>query len=84
MTHSELELQVDAYLDGELAAQDARELEAHLKECRDCSHLRDSRLALGTAIRAEVPAFRAPDERRYPPLVARCRAGGCRSRWPRH
>ena len=55
MTHSELELQVDAYLDGELAAQDARELEAHLKECRDCSHLRDSRLALGTAIRAEFP-----------------------------
>jgi anti-sigma factor RsiW len=64
MTHSELELQVDAYLDGELAAQDARELEAHLKECRHCGRLRDSRLALGAAIRAEVPAFRAPDELR--------------------
>ena len=35
MTHSELELQLDAYLDGELASSDARELETHLKECRD-------------------------------------------------
>ena len=31
MTHSELELQLDAYLDGELASRDAREFEAHLK-----------------------------------------------------
>jgi anti-sigma factor RsiW len=61
MTHSELELQLDAYLDGELASRDAREFEAHLKECRDCARLRDARVALGTAIRAEVPALQAPD-----------------------
>jgi anti-sigma factor RsiW len=61
MTHSELELQMDAYLDGELASRDARELEAHLKECRDCGRLHDARVALGAAIRAEVPALRAPD-----------------------
>ena len=62
MTHSDLELQLDAYLDGELAARDAREFEAHLKECRDCTRLHDGRVALGAAIRAEVPALRAPDE----------------------
>ena len=61
MTHSELELQLDAYLDGELASRDAREFEAHLKECRDCARAHDARVALGAAIRAEVPALRAPD-----------------------
>jgi anti-sigma factor RsiW len=61
MTHSELELQLDAYLDGELASRDAREFAAHLKECRDCARLHDSRVALGAAIRAEVPPLRAPD-----------------------
>ena len=64
MTHGELELQLDAYLDGELASKDARELEAHLKECRDCTRMRDARVALGAAIRAEVPALRAPEELR--------------------
>jgi anti-sigma factor (TIGR02949 family) len=64
MTHSELELQLDAYLDGELASRDAREFAAHLKECRDCARLHDARVALGAAIRAEVPALRAPDELR--------------------
>ncbi len=64
MTHSELELQLDAYLDGELASQDAREFAAHLKECRDCARLHDARVALGKAIRAEVPSLRAPDELR--------------------
>jgi anti-sigma factor RsiW len=61
MTHSELELQMDAYVDGELALRDAREFEAHLKGCRDCTRLHDARVALGAAIRAEVPALRAPD-----------------------
>jgi anti-sigma factor RsiW len=64
MTHGELELQLDAYLDGELASKDARELEAHLKDCRDCSRMRDARVALGAAIRAEIPALRAPEELR--------------------
>ena len=64
MTHSNMELQLDAYLDGELASRDAREFEAHLKECRDCERLRDARVSLGAAIRAEVPALRAPDELR--------------------
>ncbi|MEA2713697.1 MAG: hypothetical protein QOK27_1658 [Gemmatimonadales bacterium] len=61
MTHSELELQLDAYLDGELAPRDAREFADHLKTCRDCARLHDARVALGAAIRAEIPALRAPD-----------------------
>ena len=70
MTHSELELQLDAYLDGELASRDAREFADHLKTCRDCARLHDAGVALGAAIRAEVPALRAPDE-----LRTRVRAG---------
>lgn len=61
MTHNELELQMDAYVDGELAPQDARQFEAHLKDCRDCARLHDERVALGAAIRAELPPLRAPD-----------------------
>jgi anti-sigma factor RsiW len=61
MSHSDLELQIDAYVDGELAPRDARELEAHLKECGACARLHDARLSLGSAIRAEIPALRAPD-----------------------
>jgi anti-sigma factor (TIGR02949 family) len=64
MTHSELELQLDAYLDGELASPDARELAAHLKQCPECARLHDARVALGAAIRAEVPALLAPEELR--------------------
>ena len=35
MTHPDMEAQVDAYLDGELAAMDAVELEAHLAGCAE-------------------------------------------------
>jgi anti-sigma factor (TIGR02949 family) len=59
-----MELQLDAYLDGELAPQDARQLEAHLKECRECAGLRDARTTLGAAIRREIPPFHAPAELR--------------------
>jgi anti-sigma factor RsiW len=64
MTHSELELQIDALLDGELAPGDAREVEAHLKECRDCAELRRTRAALASAIREHVPTWKAPAELR--------------------
>jgi len=69
MTHRELELMLDAYVDGELALGDARELEAHLTECGDCARLHEARLVLSDAIRQQVPAFRAPD-----PLRTRVRA----------
>ncbi len=61
MTHRELELQLDAYVDGELAPEDARELEAHLSGCGDCARLHEARVALSAAIREQVPALRAPD-----------------------
>jgi len=53
--------QLDALLDGELDAADARELEAHLAQCPECAKFRDQRLALRAAIAARVPAFPAPD-----------------------
>jgi anti-sigma factor RsiW len=62
MTHEEFEQQLDAYVDGELAPREARELEAHLASCGECARLHGARVALGTAIRAQIPALRAPDE----------------------
>jgi anti-sigma factor (TIGR02949 family) len=70
VTHPDFEAQLDAYLDGELAAVDAGELEAHLARCPDCARFRDGRLALRAAIKARVPAFQAPDA-----LRERVRAG---------
>jgi len=61
VTHRELELQLDAYVDGELEPGDARELETHLKQCSDCARLHEARVALSAAIREQVPALRAPD-----------------------
>ena len=56
-----MESQVDAYLDGELAAMDAAELEAHLAGCASCGRFRDDRLALRAAIAAQMPRFEAPE-----------------------
>ena len=61
MSHPNFESQLDAYLDGELAAADARELEAHVAQCRECMEFRDRRLALRAAIKARVPMFQASD-----------------------
>ncbi len=69
MTHPAFEAQLDAYLDGELAAPDAAELEAHLRTCPDCSRLERRRRALSAAVRKHVPRFPAPDT-----LQARVRA----------
>ena len=69
MTHPAFEAQLDAYLDGELAAPDAAELEAHLRTCPDCSRLERRRRALSAAVREHVLRFPAPDT-----LQARVRA----------
>jgi anti-sigma factor RsiW len=61
MTHPDVEAQFDAYLDGELAAIDAVELEAHLAGCASCGRFRDDRLALRTEIAAQLPRFQAPE-----------------------
>jgi anti-sigma factor RsiW len=60
VTHPEMELQVDAYLDGELADTEAAELEAHVAGCSACTRFRDERLALRRAIGSQVPRFEAP------------------------
>jgi len=61
VTHPGFEAQLDAYLDGELATIDARELEAHLAQCPECARFRQERLELRAAITARVPVFPAPD-----------------------
>jgi anti-sigma factor RsiW len=61
MTHPDVEAQVDALLDGELAKRDAAEVEAHLAGCPTCARFREDRLALRSAIRAELPRLDAPD-----------------------
>ena len=69
MTHPAVEAQLDAYLDGELAAADAAELEAHLRACPECSRLERRRRAVSAAVREHVLRFPAPDT-----LRARVRA----------
>ena len=61
VTHREFELQLDAYMDGELALGEALEFEAHLKECGDCARLHAARVVLSAAIREQIPLLRAPD-----------------------
>src|SRR5437899_8963998 len=80
MTHPVLEAQLDAYLDGELTADDARELEAHLVQCPDCAGFRDERIALRAAIAAHAPALQASDALRQRVRAALRMAGGTRSR----
>ena len=61
MNHPDMETQVDAYLDGELTAGDAAELEEHLAGCANCERFRSERLALRSAIRAQLPKLEAPE-----------------------
>lgn len=79
MSHPSFEVQVDAYLDGELAAVDARALEAHLAQCPDCTRFRDGRLVLRAGIVAGVPKFQAPAAlRERIQAAARARSGAPR------
>src|SRR2546427_1468670 len=80
MPHPVLEAQLDAYLDGELTADDARELEAPLVQCPDGAGFRDERIALRAAIAAHVPALQASDALRQRVRAALRVAGGTRSR----
>jgi anti-sigma factor (TIGR02949 family) len=81
MTHPYPEAQLDAYLDGELAPDDARELEAHLGQCPECTRFLDSRLALRSAIKARIPPLRAPDTLRQRIVHTLPRRFGARVTW---
>ena len=61
MTHPAFESLLDAYLDGELAAPDAAELEQHLRACPECSRLERRRRAASDAVREHLPRFPAPE-----------------------
>jgi anti-sigma factor RsiW len=51
---------IDSYLDGELDLVRSLDLERHFEACADCAPARQSALELRSAIRAELPYFRAP------------------------
>src|SRR5262245_30894043 len=51
---------LDAYIDGELDAATAAELDQHLAACAACAALRAEREALSARIRAAVPYYPAP------------------------
>src|SRR5260370_4259678 len=80
VTHPDFEAQLDAYLDGELATADARELEVHLAQCPECTRFRDGRLELRAALTARVPALPAPDTLRARVRPALRAPAGARAR----
>ena len=59
MTHRDVEQRLDAYVDGELPEPEARELAAHLAECRECTARHDALMALRATIAAQAPYHRA-------------------------
>jgi anti-sigma factor (TIGR02949 family) len=61
VTCRDLTSQLDAYLDGELAAAETGEVESHLRACADCTRERERQLALRAAVRAELSPLSAPD-----------------------
>ncbi len=83
MTHRDVELHLDAYVDGELAEPEARELAAHLAECRECAARHDALVALRAAITAQAPYHRADAAlRRRVRAEVHQAAGASRRRWP--
>jgi anti-sigma factor RsiW len=64
MKHTDFAAQLDAYVDGELVGNEARDMEGHARECAACAHTHERHLALRAAIRERLPALRAPGELR--------------------
>jgi anti-sigma factor RsiW len=62
MTHDEIRERIHAYVDGELDAMDAREVEQHLGACDDCRRAEQGIRALHEALSRSAPAYRAPAE----------------------
>lgn len=60
MSCARLHQMLDAYVDGELDAATAAELDAHVAACAACAALRGEREALSARIRAAAPYYPAP------------------------
>jgi anti-sigma factor RsiW len=69
MRCSSRDMPLDMYLDGELAADEADAMRAHLASCRECAMEHERRLALSNLLRGGLVRRRAPDV-----LVARIRS----------
>jgi anti-sigma factor (TIGR02949 family) len=57
----DVETRLGAYLDGELDAAETAAIAAHIRGCPGCAASLDRLRAVRTAVRAELPAYRAPD-----------------------
>jgi anti-sigma factor RsiW len=82
VTHRDVEQRLDAYVDGELAESEARELAAHLAECRECTARHDALVVLRATIAARAPYHRADAALRGRLRASlRAAAGGGRRPW---
>ena len=60
MSHQEIQERIHPYVDGELDAGNARELELHLSACEQCRGIEQRIRALSDALTRSYPAYRAP------------------------
>ena len=61
MNCDDVRIRLDARLDGELAAGEAAEVDAHVAGCADCNARQERRSALRETLRRELPRFTAPE-----------------------
>lgn len=61
MNHADAEGLLSAWLDDELAPDEAGKVAAHVAACAECGKARDVALRLRSALRAELPRFEASD-----------------------
>ena len=60
MSHQEIQERIHPYVDGELDAGNARELELHLNACEQCRGIEQRIRALRDALSRSEPGYRAP------------------------
>ena len=60
MSHQEIQERIHPYVDGELDAGNARELELHLSACEQCRGIEQRIRALRDALSRSEPGYRAP------------------------
>ncbi len=83
MKHDDFAAQLDAYGDGELMGNEAREMERHLRECAACARAHERQRVLRATMRAQLPALTAPRELRSRVRLALRAAAGVTPARPR-